>query len=201
MADIYLKTSRHCRRVASLAKRVAELMEMDEITVRALERAALDHHRCGPADLHTRAKDGRTAILNIFAGRNREAVDCGTRAAARVLEICNLFDENLEFAVLTGESVSAATIEFFDELADGADSTMLALRRLIQAAPKATSPDRLPLSPEAGADLRRTSRDNPSPAQRTEISERMALPIKFLVWPFRLDAVHSAKFEAAAMLS
>jgi putative nucleotidyltransferase with HDIG domain len=174
----------HCRRVATLCRRVASVLSLLDPLTKALEIAAV-LHECPAPFLRP---DDLNAILratlppgDIFpspdcvveashilavAARVSAPVDEGTELAAELLGACNAFDEAVEFAAFDRVSLPEAIDAFQREL--GA-AFRPAVTSALQFATAPVAPvhrsGRLPVLPRAAMQLMRTSEETASPAQ------------------------------------
>jgi putative nucleotidyltransferase with HDIG domain len=178
------ETFGHCRRVSALARRTSAILGLDPGIESALSIAASLHHFYGP-----NFAPGRLALLfeslpefaaarpadnDILFLAERILIDfsAGTpdpaetvRVASSVLEVCNEFDEAVEFSALEGIHCAEAIREFHDETPRSMPATTprSALCKATSATRLTITRDQLPVLPKAAAKLMRTS-DDTAPA-------------------------------------
>jgi putative nucleotidyltransferase with HDIG domain len=174
MASSCYETDRHCRRVASLARRIAESIGVDAAVRDALDCAALEHQKFRLRRLRRTesAVPGITGlILQSFAGGSG-AADASIRIASDVLRICNAFDEAIEFAIYESRPMNTAIHEFLNDEDAWPPEVFAPLRALVQPSEKTAHSGNLPILPNAVSALLRTDPETICPAALARIAER-----------------------------
>jgi putative nucleotidyltransferase with HDIG domain len=173
MATSCSETDRHCRRVASFARSVAENLNVSPALCDSLESAALEHQKFRLTRLRSSAfavPGPAGMILHRFAGGTN---DVGSRieSAAAVLQLCDAFDEAVEFSAWEAQPLGAAIEEFMADAEPWPGEVLPALRELTR--PRAAlQPERLPVLPSAATALLRVHSDTVSAAELAAIAEQ-----------------------------
>ena len=173
MASSCHETDRHCRRVASFARSVAENLGVSPVLCESLESAALDHQKFRLTRLRSNdfAVPGPAGmILHRFAGGTNDVGPCIDSAAA-ILQVCDAFDEAVEFSAWEAQPLSAAIEEFMADAEPWPGEALPALRELTRPG-AAIQPERLPVMPAAAAALLRVQSDSVSAAELAAIAEQ-----------------------------
>lgn len=169
MASSCYETDRHCRRVASLARSVAENMDVDPVISQSLESAALAHYkfrltRLRQSDFALPGTAGM--ILHRFAGGPWD-LGPSIDSAAGILRLCDALDESAEFAAYECQPLTAAIHEF---LSDAVELTP-ALQHLVRANVPIDPAERLPVLPSAASTLLRLDSETVSAAELAGVAE------------------------------
>jgi len=153
----------HCRRVAGLAYRTSALLPLSGASREDLVAAATVHDAAGAVPF------AAARILERLYQKGKPPSD-DLGLAARILEVCDAFDEAMEFAVFERNSLADAADLFYRETAGQFDSSVvMALRRVTSGTEhRPSSP--LPVMPRKAAALLRTTDENVSPVQLAAIA-------------------------------
>lgn len=164
----------HCRRVALLASRTSAFLRLSGVAQEGLTAAAALHHtwsvfHAATVGLESRPPETATAILDrLYQSAPTPHDDLGL--AARVLEICDAFDEAMEFAALERISLTAAADSFLRETASEFDGRVVDAFRRATAGVEHKPSSSLPVMPKRAAALLRTSDETTSAAELTRIA-------------------------------
>ncbi len=133
----------HCRRVAALARRVGSAMRLGDPVQNDLSVAAVLHE-----------------CLNVET----------SPAEAEILEVCNAFDEAVEFAAFERASITGAIADFQRETAPAFRPKVREALQQVTAQVPVSHYGPLPVMPKAVSQLMRTSNETASPAQLRQIA-------------------------------
>jgi putative nucleotidyltransferase with HDIG domain len=165
----------HCRRVGELASRTSSFLKLGAEASAGLGKAATIHHYWSAFHAASvvpapRPLESAAAILEtLYCGDVRAGGDTGR--AAGILEVCDAFDEAMEFAAFEGITLAAARDSFYRETAGAFDGKMVdALRRATEGCEYRPSKSALPVMPRRVAALLRTSDETVSPAELAAIA-------------------------------
>ena len=174
MASSCYETDRHCRRVASLARSVAEHMGVDRVICDSLESAALEHQnfrlsRLRKNDFVLPGIAGM--ILHRFAGGTNE-FGRSIESAAAILRACDALDESAEFAAYEARPLAGAIQDFMADAGQWPCEVGSGLLRLIRPGAPIEPGERLPVLPSAAAALLRLQSETVSAAELAGVAER-----------------------------
>jgi putative nucleotidyltransferase with HDIG domain len=176
------ETISHCRRVCALTRRISDILNLGEDVEAALSIAASLHHVRGARSIigvlegFPAVSSGLSNEILALAERILRRVATNTPSgsdaveiSAEVLDLCNEFDEAVEFSVLDGLTFGEAIAEFHQEApAQRIASPRTALREATTAPLFNVRQSELPVMPKAATKLMRTSNDT-SPATLASI--------------------------------
>jgi putative nucleotidyltransferase with HDIG domain len=167
------ETTSHCRRVCALARRTSNILNLGADVEAAIGVAASLHHSTD--------RGGIGSVFDWFTGISRDTLDLAERILLRVasdkssgcdavdlsadvLDVCNEFDEAVEFAALEGLTLAEAITGFDRENSGNAmRHARIALRKVTLPPAFRFRDTDLPVMPKAAGRLLRTS-DTTSPA-------------------------------------
>src|SRR5579883_1285177 len=174
MASSCYETNRHCRRVASLARSVAEHVGLDPVIRESLESAALEHQKFRLPRLRQNdfASPGAAGmILYRFAGGTTD-LGASIDSAAAILRACDSLDESIEFSAYDAQPLSAAIEDFMAQSGPWPRNVASALRQLVRRHARIEPGTRLPVLPSAAAALLRVQSETVSAAELAAIAEQ-----------------------------
>jgi putative nucleotidyltransferase with HDIG domain len=174
MASSCRETDRHCRRVASLARSVAEHIGVAPVICDALESAALEHQKFRLPRLrqnHFEFPGAAGMILHRFAGGTND-LGPNIDSAATILRICDALDESAEFAGYDGQPLATAIQDFMVDAEQWPGEIMSALRHLVRPNVRFEPVERLPVLPSAAAALLRLQPETVSAAELAAVAEQ-----------------------------
>jgi len=174
MATSCHETDRHCRRVASLARSVAEYMRVDRSICESLESAALEHQKFRLARLRQNdfAFPGvQGMILHRFAGGTSD-LGRSIESAAAILRACDAFDEAIEFSAYDAQPLAAAVLDFMADTSQWPRDVASAFRRFVRHRVPVELAERLPVLPSAASALLRLQPETVSAAELAGVAEQ-----------------------------
>jgi putative nucleotidyltransferase with HDIG domain len=174
MASSCYETDRHCRRVASLARSVAEYMRVDRTICESLESAALEHQKFRLPRL--RQNDfafpgAQGMILHRFAGGTSD-FGPSIESAAAILRACDAFDESIEFSAYHAQPLAAAVQDFMADTHQWPRDVASAFRRFVRPRVQSEPAERLPVLPAAASALLRLRSETVSAAELAGVAEQ-----------------------------
>ena len=174
MASSCYETDRHCRRVASLARSVAEDMGVDRVICESLESAALEHQNFRLSRLrknHFVLPGTAGMILHRFADGTND-FGAAIESAAAILRACDALDESAEFAAYEAQQLTAAIRDFMADAGQWPHEVESALRHLVPPAIQIAPGEKLPVLPSAASALLRLQSETVSAAELAGVAEQ-----------------------------
>jgi putative nucleotidyltransferase with HDIG domain len=160
----------HCRRVAVLASRTSALLPLGTATRADLVAAAKLHHQWSVFHAAAAGSGGKAAAILDRLYREGQSPSDDLGLAARILEVCDAFDEAMEFAAFEGNSLAVAADTFYRETAGQFDRKVVDALRRVTGGEEHRPASPLPVMPRKAAALLRTSDETASPVELAAIA-------------------------------